>query len=87
MAGLLLSPVLVRSLPVALSSHMAAFLVKEDRWQAGEALMRLDNPDQWPSAAEAMRLVRVNEAALAGCRGQAARAGREQRCTIVVPAQ
>ncbi len=86
-AGLLLSPVLVRSLPVALSSHVAAFLVKEDRWQAGERLMQLVNPGQWPSAAEAMRLARTNEAALVGCRSQAAKTGREQRCTIVVPAQ
>ena len=85
--GLLLSPVLVRSLPVALSSHVAAFLVKEDRWQAGEVLMRLADPEQWPGVIEAVQLVRTNEAALAGCRSQAARAGREQRCMIVVPTQ
>lgn len=83
-AGLLLSPVLVRSLPVALRSHVAAFLVKDDRWQAGEILMRLDNPDQWSKLIEAMRLVRGNEAALTGCRTQAAKAGREEKCMIVV---
>jgi Family of unknown function (DUF6118) len=85
-AGVLLSPVLVRSLPVALSSHVAAFLVKEDRWQAGEALMRLGNPGQWSGAIEALRLARANEAALAGCRSQAAKTGREQKCALVVPA-
>jgi Family of unknown function (DUF6118) len=84
--GLLLSPVLVRSLPVALSSHVAAFLVKEDRWHAGEALMKLANPGQWPGVIEAVRLTRASEAALTGCRSQAAKTGREQRCTIVVPA-
>ncbi len=86
-AGLLLSPMLVRSLPVALSSHVAAFLVKEERWQAGEVLMQLADPGQWPNATEAMRLARANETVLAGCRIQAVKTGREQRCTIVVPAQ
>jgi Family of unknown function (DUF6118) len=86
-AGLLLSPVLVRSLPVELSSRAAAFVVKEDRWQAGEALMRLADPGQWSSAIEAIGLARANQATLSACRSQATRTGREQRCAIVVPAQ
>ena len=86
-AGLLLSPVLMRSLPVTPSSHVAAFLLKEDRWHAGETLMQLNSSGQWPGAIEAVRLARGNEVALAGCRSQAIKTGREQRCAIVVPAQ
>ena len=86
-AGLVLSPLLVRSLPVGWSSQAAAFLVKQDRWAGGGLLMQLESPSQWLGLAEAMRLARTNEAALAGCRSLAAKTRREQRCAIVVPVQ
>ena len=84
-AGLVLSPLLMRSLPVGLSSQAVAFLVKQDRWEGGGLLMQLEHPSQWLDMAEAMRLARANEAALAGCRSLAAKTRREQRCAIVVP--
>jgi hypothetical protein len=83
--GLLLSALLVRLLPVGLSSHVSAFLVKEDRWNAGSTLMQSASPDQWPSVVEAVRLARSNEAVLAGCRDAASKGKRDQRCTITVP--
>ena len=86
-AGLILWPLLVRSLPVGWSSQAAAFLVKQDRWAGGALLMQLEHPSQWLDLAEAMRLARANEAALAGCRSLAAKTRREQRCAIVVPVQ
>ena len=86
-AGLMLSPLLVRSLPIAWSSQAAAFLVKQDRWAGGALLMQLEHPSQWLDLAEAMRLAQANEAALAGCRSLAAKTRREQRCAIVVPVQ
>jgi hypothetical protein len=85
-AGLVLSPLLMRSLPVGLSSQAAAFLVKQDRWAGGALLMQLESPAQWLDMAEAMRLARVNEAVLTACRNLAIKSSREQRCTIFMPA-
>lgn len=85
-AGLLVSPLLLRSLPIGWSSQAAAFLVKQDRWAGGALMMELESPSQWLGMAEAMRLARTNEAALVGCRSLAAKTRREQRCAIVVPA-
>jgi hypothetical protein len=84
--GLLLSPLLVRSLPVGLSSHVAAFLVKENRWNAGSTLMQVASPDQWPEIVEAARLAKANKESLAVCREAAAKSRRDQRCSITVPA-
>ena len=66
--GLVFWPLLVRSLPVGWSSQAAAFLVKQDRWAGGALLTQLESPSQWLDMAHAMRLVRTNDAALAGCR-------------------
>lgn len=83
---MLLSSLLVRSLPLALSSHVAAFLIKEDRWNGGAAMMQLANPGNWPGVVDAVQLVRSNESVLAECREAAAEAKHEQRCTIAVAA-
>lgn len=86
-AGLVLSPLVLRSLPVTWSSQAAAFVVKQDRWAGGGLLMQLESPSQWLGMAEAIRLAQANEAALAACRALAAKTRREQRCAIVVPVQ
>lgn len=39
---------------MALRSHVAAFMIKEDRWYAGKILMQLANPEQWPGLIEAL---------------------------------
>lgn len=82
--GLLLSPLLVRSLPVSLSSHVAAFVVGEDRWDAGSMLMQVAHPEQWPTVVEAFLLARLNDTTLAGCREAAIKSKRDQRCTVTV---
>jgi hypothetical protein len=83
-AGLLLSPLLMRSLPVSLNSHVAAFVLGEDRWGAGSVLMQVARPDQWPTVVEAFRLVRSNDTTLAVCREAAIKTKRDQRCTVTV---
>lgn len=85
-AGLLLSPIFIRALPLGAASHVAAFLVGADRWESGALLMQLAAPERWPGVVDALRLIRTNDAALAACREQAAKAKREQRCTVAVPA-
>jgi len=49
--------------------------------------MQAGSPDGWRGLADASNLVRVNQEALAACREAAAKAKKEQRCTITVPAQ
>ena len=84
--GLVLSPILIRSLPLGAARHVAAFLVGTDRWEGGALMMQLAAPERWPSVVDSMRLIQANDSVLAICREQAARAKREQRCTVAVPA-
>ena len=81
--GLLVSP-FVAGLR---DSAVAAVIMNANRWNAGIALMQAGSPDGWRGVADASNLVRVNQEALAACREAAAKAKKEQRCTITVPAQ
>jgi hypothetical protein len=83
--GLLVSPFVAGVLPFGGDSAVAALIMKADRWNAGIALMQAGSPDGWRGVADASNLVRVNQEALA-CRDAAAKAKKEQRCTITVPA-
>ena len=85
--GLLVSPFVAEVLPFGGDSAVAAVIMNADRWNAGIALMQAASPDGWRGVADASNLVRVNQEALAACREAAARAKKEQRCTITVPAQ
>jgi len=85
--GLLVSPFVAGVLPFGLDSAVAAVIMRADRWNAGVALMQAGSPDGWRGVADASNLVRVNQEALAACSEAAAKAKKEQRCTITVPAQ
>jgi len=85
--GLLVSPFVAGVLPFGGDSAVAAVIMKANRWNAGIALMQAGSPDGWRGLADASNLVRVNQEALAACREAAAKAKKEQRCTITVPAQ
>jgi hypothetical protein len=85
--GLLVSPFVAGVLPFGGDSAVAAVIMKADRWNAGIALMQAGSPDGWRDVADASNLVHVNQEALAACREAAAKAKKEQRCTIAVPAQ
>jgi len=85
--GLLVSPFVAGALPFGGDTAVAAVIMKADRWNAGIALMQAGSPDGWRGLADASNLVRVNQEALAACREAAAKAKKEQRCTITVPAQ
>jgi len=84
--GLLVSPIVARVLPFGLNTRVAALVMQNDRWDAGEALMEAGNPDRWRGVIGAANLVKANREALAACREAAARTKTEQRCTITVPA-
>ena len=85
--GLLVSPFVAGALPFGGDSAVAAVIMKANRWNAGIALMQAGSPDGWRGLADASNLVRVNQEALAACREAAAKAKKEQRCTITVPVQ
>jgi HEAT repeat protein len=86
-AGLILSPLIAGVLPFGLDGRVAALILRDDRWDAGMALMRAGNPDGWRALVDVSNLVRVNQDALAVCRVAAATAKKEQRCVVTVPAQ
>jgi len=84
--ALLLSPFLYAALPFGLDGQVAAFIMKADRWDAGEELMQAGSPEGWQSAVNAWNLVRANQKEIATCSDEAAKTKKDQRCTITVPA-
>ena len=84
--GILLSPLLMWLMPVGLSSHVAAFMLGEDRWSAGWTLLEAASAGSTAQIAEAARLIKANEGALATCREAAIKSKREQRCMVLIPA-
>ena len=68
-------------------SYLAAWATgTADRWQAGAGLMQAANPAGAQSLAAASRLAAANAEALQACAEAARKAGREQKCAVIVPA-
>jgi|SRR5579859_4130592 len=86
LVGILISPVLASWLPFGWDGQVAAYIMRADRWDAGSALMKAQSPEAWNVLMAAGKLTADNSAALAACRDAAAKAKKEQRCGIVVPA-
>ena len=82
--GLIVSPFLARLLPFGIDGRMAATIMGADRWNAGAALMAAQSPEAWRVLMDAGKLTADNSAALAACRDAAAKAKKEQHCTVVV---
>jgi hypothetical protein len=82
-AGLVLFPLLGAFAPGG--SYLAALATgTADRWQAGAGLMQAANPAGAQALAAASRLVNANAEALQACAEAARKAGREQKCAVVV---
>jgi hypothetical protein len=86
MVGLVVSPLVARLLPFGWDAAVAATIMHADRWNAGQALMKSSNPAGWDTLAAEMNLAEANHDVLAACREAAAKAKKEQRCPVVVPA-
>jgi Family of unknown function (DUF6118) len=83
LVGLLAYPLVAVTLPGG--SYLVALATgKLDRWQAGAGLMQVVDPEGARSIARATRIVNANADALRGCAEAARRAGREQKCTVLV---
>ena len=83
--GVLATLFVPRVLPGPIGRFVASMALGADHWNAGAALMRSGSPEGWQAILEASALVKANREVLAGCREVAAKAAKEQRCTIVVP--
>lgn len=83
LVGLLAYPLVAVTLPGG--SYLAAIASGTfNRWQAGIGLMHVADPEGARSIARATRIVHANAEALRGCAEAARKAGREQKCAIVV---
>ncbi|MEK4035862.1 DUF6118 family protein [Methylocystis sp. IM2] len=81
--GILLFPLIAAFAPGG--TYLAALAMGEiDRWQAGGVLMHAGSPEGWREFVSAATLARANADALRACREAAAKAGKEQKCAIVV---
>jgi hypothetical protein len=83
--GLILFPLIAVVAPGG--THLAALAMGEtDRWQAGGVLMHEASPEGWREFVTGAMLARANVDAIRACREAAAKAGKEQKCAIVVAA-
>lgn len=73
-----------RILPGTVDMAVASTVMNNDRWKAGIALMESGSPGGWRSLVEASDLVRTNQEALSACAEAAAKAKKDQPCTITV---
>ncbi|MBN9034287.1 MAG: hypothetical protein J0I23_31415, partial [Rhizobiales bacterium] len=83
-AGVLLTLFLPRVLPGSVDMAVAATAMNADRWNAGTALMQSGSPGGWRSIVDASNLVRANTDALTRCAEAAAKAKKDQSCTVTV---
>lgn len=82
-AGFILFPLIAALAPGG--SYLAALAAGQaDRWQAGGALMQEASPEGWREFVAAVILARANAEAIRTCREAAMKAGKEQKCAIVV---
>ena len=84
MIGLLVSPFAARLLPFGWDAAVAAAILHTDRWNAGQVLMKSNNPGGWETLAAEMKLAEANHDALSACRDAAMKTKKEQHCSIVV---
>lgn len=83
--GFMLFPLIAALAPGG--TYLAALAAGEtDRWQAGGALMREASPEGWREFVFGATLTRANSDAIRVCQEAAAKAGKEQKCAIVVAA-
>ena len=82
--GLILSPFLAAMLPFGLNARVAALVMRDDRWAAGETLMQASDPESWNGMVAAANLVGSNRAAIDKCSMAAAKSKHDERCTIIV---
>jgi hypothetical protein len=82
--GLVLSPLFASALPFGLNGRVAALVMRDSRWNAGEALMAAESPQGWETLRAAAAIMKANQTRLEACRASAAKTGKSQVCTVFV---
>ena len=82
--GLVASPFLSGLLPLGLNGRIAALVMMQDRWDAGQALMQAGNLDGWAQLTADAALASANRDKISACQNAATKAKKEERCTITV---
>ena len=65
---------------------LAAKIIGQDRWTAGEQLLESVDPRRWANMVGSANLSNANAAAITACLAAARKTGRAQRCSIRVEA-
>ena len=84
--GFMAFPFAMRVMPAGFKREVAATVMDADEWDSGTALMKAGNPDGWAQLTADADLVSANRDKITDCRTAAAKAKKEQRCTIAVKA-
>ena len=84
--GFMVFPFAMRVMPASFEREVAATVMGATEWDAGTALMRAGNPDGWAQLTADANLVDANRDKITDCRTAAAKARKEERCIITVPA-
>jgi len=66
---------------------VAATVMDNDRWDAGAALMKAENPAGWNQLVNDWDLMQRNQKEIAACREEATKTKKTQRCQITVLAK
>src|SRR5690606_38306301 len=65
--GILLTLFAPRVLPFSADTYAAAFIMGQDRWNAGVTMMRVADPGSWRGVVDSSQLVRDNAEAIGQC--------------------
>ncbi|MHB1205378.1 MAG: DUF6118 family protein, partial [Rhodospirillaceae bacterium] len=84
--GLIFFLVIGRALPFGMNTYLAAGVMGEPRWQAGQQLMLAANPDGWTLFTADASVGSANREKIDACRAAAAKSKKEQGCSITIPA-
>jgi hypothetical protein len=84
--GLIISPMLARIMPFGISDYIASRIMGADEWNAGIALLNNANPDLWAQIVADSNLADANRDKITACQKDAAKAKKDERCTITVKA-
>lgn len=84
--GVLLTLFTPRVLPFSTAPRVASVVMGETPWRAGMSLMAFGSPDAWERVVASDRLIEGNKDTVAACHDAATKTGKDQRCSISVPA-
>lgn len=83
-AGVAFTLFLPAILPFSAAPRVASIVMADTPWRAGMDLMAFGNREAWNRVAAADRLFQANKDVMTACQEAAAKAGKDQRCTITV---